>query len=202
MKISSYLTYSFSFITSIINVNSYIHKGIGRGTHYFTNLQEPFRDINRVSIARSIAFSKNCINEIYKITDTHDYIKENNIRILYENLNYHKYGEILREINSFEYLISTNYENIVCLLWCPSPRVFNVQKEPLSLIVYTNDTKNVKINNVIFNPLWNNNKMPMIELKYALDSYFEQNYNNDIIDYTELYTNNKNIKEIWDNYKL
>ena len=44
--------------------------------------------------------------------------------------------------------------------------------------------------------------MPMMELKYALDSYFEQNYNNDIIDYTEVYTNNKNIKEIWDNYKL
>lgn len=195
--------YNIITFISLINVSkSYIHQGLGHGTHYFSNLREPYMDIIPVSIDYGIKISNEYADNIFKNKNIYNNNHNKNNNFLYKKLDYYGYGETMREINAFEYLVYKNYKNINCLLWKPNPRIYSVSHEPLSLVVYSKniETKQLQVNNVIFNPIWNNDKIPLMELKYALDSYFEQKYNNEIIDYTEVYTNNKNIKDIWDNY--
>ena len=189
------IAYNIITFISLVNVSkSYIHKGIGHGTHYFSNLREPYKDIKPVSINSGIKFSNQCINDILKLTDIYNDIHHDRIKVLYEIKNYSKYIEILQEINAFDCLINKNKnnknKNINCLLWSPKPRFFNAKSEPLSLIIYSrdNEKKQIYVNNIIFNPIWNNNKIPLMELKYALNSYFNILYKNKMV-YTVVYVN-------------
>ena len=205
MKNPIYKIITFISLINISVTKSYIHQGLGHGTHYFSNLREPYMDILPVSIERGIKISNEYADNIFKNKNIYNNNHNKNNNFLYKKLDYYGYGETMREINAFEYLVHKDDKNINCLLWKPKPRIFNIMPEPLSLVIYSNHNKNNKkkqicVNNVIFNPIWNNDKIPLMELKYALDSYFAKKYNNEIIDYTEVYTNNKNIKDIWDNY--
>ena len=99
MKNPIYKIITFISLINISVTESYIHQGIGHGTHYFSNLREPYMDLSPVSINRGIKFSNQCVNDILKKTKID--IDNDYIRILYENLDYRKYGETMREINAF-----------------------------------------------------------------------------------------------------
>ena len=189
-------------------INAY-NPQYGSGCLYKTNLRQPYRDIHKTTEKNANKIKNRYLRYIYDEDNMKSYIENNDIMLLYNDFQGEDHKNVMKSIVDMEYSMSIDLEDSPMktqyAIWSPEYAYRLIGREPLAIIMYRQDTTRtnedvIVISNIVQNPSWNHNQIPLVEMKYAMESFTQIFYKSHSLDFSEVYERQPHIKDYWDYY--
>lgn len=199
----------FMIIFSLFSIINAYNPQYGSGYLYKTNIRQPYRDIYKTTAKNANKIKNRFLRYIYDEDNMKSYIENNDIMLLYNDFQGEDHKNIMKSIVDMEYSMSIDLEGSPVetqyAIWSPEYAYRVMGREPLAILMYRQDTTRtnddvVVISNIVQNPSWNHNQIPLVEMKYAMESFTQTFYKYHSLDFSEVYERQPHIKDFWDCY--